>query len=228
MAAATTYARWVDINQIAQILMSSGVISAYSATLIRSFGFSPPVSALLSIPGGIVAMAYSLLVGYGIRHTSNRWAWIVFCAASSVLGGALMSFLPSRNRGGLLVGIYLVNAIIASGTVIFQWTSCNVAGHTKRVAAMSLLGACFSVGSIIGPQTFRAEDAPQYTPAKITVLASQANGGLVATLLFLYYLWANKRKDAAVGRSLEDEDGSDPSLWDNLTDKENKSFRYLY
>lgn len=143
-----------------------------------------------------------------------------------------MSFLRPHHVAGLLAGIYLVNAITATLVVIFQWTSSNVAGHTKRSASVALVAGSFGVGNIIGPQTFQARDAPQYISAKIIVLATQAGGALVACLLFLYYVWANKQKDAALdaglvlplGAGCEDEEGH----WQNLTDKENRLFHYEY
>lgn len=198
--------------------------------MVKSFGFSSPIAALLIMPSGLVSITFSLLTGYGVRHTSYRWAWIVFCCLSGVIGGGLLSFLPSRNRAGLLAGIYLVNAITATLGVIYQWTASNVAGQTKRVAGMALIAGSFGVGNIIGPQTFQAKDAPQYIPAKITVLATQAGGAVFAALLFLYYMWANKRKDNALtGPEVAELDNeSDSSRWENLTDKENKLFRYVY
>lgn len=133
-----------------------------------------------------------------------------------------MSFLPAHNRAGLLAGIYLANAITATLTIIYQWTASNVAGQTKRVAAMALIAGSFGVGNIIGPQTFQAKDAPQYVPAKIAILATQAGGALFAAVLFLYYFWANKRKGRAVtgldAAGLKN-DGY-PSRWQNLTYKE--------
>lgn len=141
-----------------------------------------------------------------------------------------MSFLPSRNRAGLLVGIYMVNAITATLVVIFQWTVSNVAGHTKRSASVALIAGSFSVGNIIGPQTFQAKDAPEYIPAKIIVLATQAGGALFAVILVLYYLWANKRKEAEGLGSAEaaSAENDDYGKWENLTDRQNKLFRYVY
>lgn len=74
-----------------------------------------------------------------------------------------MSFLPFRNRAGLLAGIYIVNAITATFVVKLQWTASNVAGHNKRSASVALIAGSFSFGNIFGPQNFQAKDAPQYT-----------------------------------------------------------------
>jgi H+/gluconate symporter-like permease len=137
-----------------------------------------------------------------------------------------MSF-ATGNRAASLAGIYLVNAITATLIIIYQWTASNVAGHTKRVIAVSLISGSFSVGNIVGPQTFQAKDAPQYIPAKITVLATQAAGALVAVVLFLYYKWANKGKNATPAE-IESSEQRAEHLWDDQTDKENDTFRYVY
>jgi hypothetical protein len=41
------------------------------------------------------------------------------CCISGMLGGGLMTFSPKANRAALLAGIYLVNTIIATLTVIY-------------------------------------------------------------------------------------------------------------
>ncbi|TKA72539.1 hypothetical protein B0A49_04233 [Cryomyces minteri] len=217
-------------SQILAISISSGVVTTYSATLIRNFGFSPPNAALLNMPSGIVSILSTLIVGYGVRLTSHRWAWLVACCVPGILGGGLMSFASNHNRAAQLAGVYLVNAITATLIIIYQWTAANVAGQTKRVVAVALVSGSFSVGNIIGPQTFQAKDAPQYIPAKITVLATQAAGALVAGVLFLYYVWANKRKNAVKPgiKSVGSDGLSEQHLWENQTDKENKTFRYVY
>jgi len=56
------------------------VAVAYSATLIRNLGFSDPkMAALINMPCGAVAIIATLVVGYGIRRQSHRWAWIIAC-----------------------------------------------------------------------------------------------------------------------------------------------------
>ena len=188
------------------------------------------MSALLNMPSGVISIAATLIVGFGVRHTSNRWAWIIACCVPGMLGGGLMAFAPKTNKAALLAGIYLVNAIVATLIVIYQWTVANCAGQTKRVFASALVAGSFSVGNIIGPQTFQAKDAPQYIPAKITVLATQGAAAVVTFVLFLYYVWANKRKDkkAVAPNGGDIRSNTESAKWVNQTDKENASFRYVY
>lgn len=137
-----------------------------------------------------------------------------------------MSFLPKSNTAGVLIGIYLVNAIVATLPILYQWTMANCAGHTKRAFASALVAGSFSVGNIIGPQTFQSRDAPEYRPAKIAVLATQAAAAVLSVLLFAYYMWQNRRRDKT--RGLVDENMIDETKWAGLTDKQNPSFRYVY
>lgn len=141
-----------------------------------------------------------------------------------------MSFSPKDNRAALLAGIYLVNAIVATLTVIYQWTVANCAGQTKRVVASALVAGSFSIGNIIGPQTFQVKDAPEYKPAKIIVMATQGGGAFAAVVLFAYYVWANRRKDRKEKSLGQDVPAGNAELhaWDNQTDKENVTFRYVY
>lgn len=65
--------------------VSSGVITTYSATLIRAIysnepaNWAPKKAALMNMPSGAVSIFFTLLVGYGIRKQSHRWAWILVC-----------------------------------------------------------------------------------------------------------------------------------------------------
>jgi hypothetical protein len=192
-------------------------------------GFKPTIAALLNCPSGLVTTVFIILSGWAIRRTGNRWFWIAISCVPGIIGGALMSFLPKENHVGTLIGIYLVNAIVSTLPNTFGWASANVAGHTKRPVTFALINACFSVGNIIGPQTFQAKDAPEYYPAKITVLATQAGGALFAVIMFGYYYWANQQKGAAAAAAqVEDSSSDSEERWLNLTDREHPSFRYVY
>ena len=213
------------------------MITTYSATLIRTFGFSSPHAALLNTPSGIISILFTLLVGLGIRHTSHRWAWIVLCTIPGIIGGGLMSFLPSTNTAGLLIGIYLVNAIVAVLPILYHWTTANCAGQTKRAFASATVAGSFSVGNIIGPQTFQARDAPGYRPAKVAVLATQGGAAVVTVGLFWFYVWENGRRGARLGAeavgsnerlAATEAEVTEEEAWGGLTDKQNLRFRYVY
>ncbi|KAJ6464188.1 major facilitator superfamily domain-containing protein [Mycena vitilis] len=222
---------WLLTSLILVTSLSSGVISFYSTTLIRNFGFSPARSSLLNMPSGAVTTLSCLATAYlGHRYDNRALSMTVFCLLAA-MGSALMSFLPSSNRAGLLAGVYLVNMITVTLFLVFCLTTANVAGQTKRVAANALISAAFSVGNIIGPQLFKPKDAPQFIPAKIILLVTQIATACFALALRIYYGWQNSVRDAAEKKAHETGDmkGHVANIeWLNLTDRENKTFRYKY
>ncbi|KAF7319591.1 MFS domain-containing protein [Mycena chlorophos] len=218
---------WLLTCLIIVTSLTSGVISFYSTTLIRNFGFSAKRSALLNMPSGAVSLLSCLATAYiAHRYNARALSMTVFCCLAA-MGSALMSFLPSQNRAGLLAGVYLVNMETVTLFLVFCLTTANVAGQTKRVAANALISAAFSVGNIIGPQLFKPKDAPQYIPAKIILLVTEVATAIFAAALRVYYGWQNGMRDEAERE--EEKSGVPEHLeWLNLTDRENKTFRYKY
>lgn len=56
-------------------------------------------------------------------------------------------------------------------------------------------------------------------------MATQAGCALVTFILFLYYQWQNKKRGAA---SESEDSYMAPEVWANMTDRENKKFKYSY
>lgn len=82
----------------------------------------------------------------------------------------------------------------------------------------------FCIGNIIGPLTFRDEDAPEYIPAKITIVAVCATAVFLTVMLQIYYKWENKRRDK-LARQGYVQHKIDIEFSDS-TDRQNLEFRY--
>lgn len=203
-----------------------GVITTYSSLLITSFGYDPRQATLLNMGSSAVAITVCLITCYGIKYFGNRWLWIIFCTSLAVLGSGLMAYLPPTKRSGLLAGIYLTVSCFADVPIQFGWISANVAGHTKRAVATSMINAAFGIGNIIGPQTFQARDAPDFNPAKTAEMCFQACIIALAVTLYVYYRLANRKRDKIAPPA--GADVADNKAFAGLTDKENPEFRYVY
>ena len=88
------------------------------------------------------------------------------------------------------------------------------------MSAIVLMSFC--IGNIIGPETFQDDDAPQYIPAKITIVAVLSVSICLTVALDFLYAMNNRKRDR--------EDAPDlPANYEfmDLTDKQNRNFRYL-
>jgi hypothetical protein len=251
---------WLLLLNVTLQLIGSGVVSAYSATILKSFGYTSKQAALLNMPCGVVNIIATICLASFVRYYGNRWLVVTFAGAVGTVGAGLLCFLPLSNKAGLLVGIYLINVIPGVTIIVFQWLSCNVAGHTKRAYVSAAANAAFAVGSkyhddcprsppanthlscfwniflefntpssvarltshldIIGPETFRANEAPGFRSAKLTLVIAWALLVAFSPLAGVYYALRNRSRERVA------EDITDTQAYAGLTDKENKTFRY--
>lgn len=79
-------------------------------------------------------------------------------------------------------------------------------------------------GNIFGPMSFTGQSAPDYIPAKITIIATCAGTCVFVVCLQAYYITENKRRDKleaeAAGRD------EDEAAFMDKTDRQNQGFRY--
>lgn len=215
-----------------------GIMSNFSSTLIKSFGYSSKEATLLSAPGGAVAILVCFLSTWVVRREYlRRWSALGICYTIAFVGSCLVAFSPKNNEAAHLVGLYLFDFSTATVGIKFQWNAANIAGHTKRPMTMAFLGASFTIGMIAGPYAVQKKDAPDYFTAKYSLVGSKGGCMVLVCMLALYYLLANRSKDRKFGKQrdlvtdLNDSRSEEESLegkWANLTDKERPTFRYIY
>ncbi|KAM5343642.1 hypothetical protein ACJ41O_012179 [Fusarium nematophilum] len=217
---------WLLVLNTILIVIPSGIITTFSATLIRGFGYDPKQAALLNMPSGIVSVSATLLSTFAILYRFPRWLGICLLMVPTLVGAGLMSFY-SESQAGSLAGIYLINFDVAPLALIYALVGANVQGYTKKVTTNVLVAIGFSIANIIGPQTFQANDAPNYIPAKITVFCVCGGSVVVSILLRILYGIRNKQgmlsRDSGLGGELGDEQAQD-----TMTDRNNPNFFYVY
>ncbi|KXJ88026.1 allantoate permease [Microdochium bolleyi] len=203
----------------------NGFISSYQATVIESFGWTPKETALLSMPSGAIACICTLSATWFAGRFGLRGPAIIILLTLGCIGSCIMAFLPSETSvAGSMVGNYLANCIGSSLPLMYSYAGANFAGHTKKVSMNAVVLIMFCIGNIIGPLTFRQEDAPEYIPAKICMVVTTATAALLTGVLMLYYRWENKRRDRIYADHVHEEN----SEFFDMTDRENREFRYAF
>lgn len=83
----------------------------------------------------------------------------------------------------------------------------------------------YAAGNLIGPQTFRSNEAPKYTTSVISMIVSYCVCMLILMVYWLLGVWDNKRKDRKYGKPEEVQEGTAEGFAD-MTDKKQENFRY--
>jgi hypothetical protein len=136
-------------------------------------------------------------------------------------------------QAGLLFSYYMVLSFWAAATVSMSMITRNIAGQTKKTVVVTANFVSWASGNAAGAQVFLTWDAPRYFIAFSTHMGCYVL--LILTLIFLRF-WLkreNMRKDrlqaelAASGvAGAVDEDLA--HAFDDLTDRENLNFRYVF
>ncbi|KXT18012.1 hypothetical protein AC579_9639 [Pseudocercospora musae] len=149
---------------------------------------------------------------------------IFWSAIGGLLGGGLLAFSSDDHRASKLAGNYITHVVGAFLPCAYSFAAANTAGHTKKVTMNALLLMAFCLGNILGPLTFRDEDAPSYTPAKVTIVAVDSVAIVFSVALLGWYYWQNRKRERNMVTVpyMPDEEFAD------LTDRENSHFRYSY
>ncbi|SMY25355.1 unnamed protein product [Zymoseptoria tritici ST99CH_1A5] len=196
----------------------------FFSQLITSFGYTPKQSLLYGTPGGAVEIVFLVACGYLGDKYRNRILISSTGMITAIIGVALIVGLPLENIKGRLAGYYPTQASPTPFVCLLSLISSNVAGYTKKttVAAMYLIAYC--VGNIIGPQTFRPQDAPRYIPGVITILACYCV--CVCIILFIYFWCRRQNVLKAKIRAQPGYEKLENQEWLDLTDRENPEFVY--
>ncbi|PAV21062.1 MFS general substrate transporter [Pyrrhoderma noxium] len=146
----------------------------------------------------------------------------------------LVALNDSGKKGALLFATWIIGFYGCSLALLYAYNASNTAGHTKKATINALTLSAFSLGNVIGTETFLPKDAPDYLPGKISILA------LLASQFFFSFLirWINMRLNAKKRAYIEvlkqrngwtDEDVKrerEKHAFLDLTDKQNPYFVY--
>ncbi|KAJ6110629.1 hypothetical protein N7486_002864 [Penicillium sp. IBT 16267x] len=199
----------------------NAAITSFTSLIIKNIGFTTKQTELLNIGNGAVSITAILISTWAASRYDQRCFCIIAVLSVGLLGGCLLAFSPADMKAAQLAGAYLIQVEGSALPLVYSLVGANVAGHTKKVSmsAITLMGFC--LGNILGSLTFRTNDAPNYIPAKISIVATIAVAMFCTFLLRCYYMWENRRRNQQHEGDVRQED----SGFLDLTDRDNRQFR---
>ncbi|KAN0099339.1 allantoate permease [Hyaloscypha variabilis] len=205
------------------INIPNGGLTTFGGLIIKGLGFSGVNASLLSMPTGVMSTLAAFVFSLVAAKWENRRCLVTIIACIvPIVGAAVVYALPRTNLGGQMVGLYLLYTYFGPYVVGISLAQANTAGHTKKTVVFAILYIGYAVGNLIGPQTFRASQAPAYTGGFTAMIVCYC---VCIGLMCMYWSLAvmqNRRIDAREPRSGDDLlDG-----FTDLTDQQQEAFRY--
>ncbi|KAK7962878.1 major facilitator superfamily domain-containing protein [Apiospora aurea] len=219
--------------QLTTTLPTSGLGSFYGIIVNESLGFSVLQTQLLAMVLGF----YIIFILLGSNWIVNRWKngnilTMLGFIIPSFAGTILLMTIPNQTFSqhvGLLICYYITLSFWSAQTLGLSLMSRNVGGITKKTVVVAINFIFWSAGNAIGPQVFLARDKPRYFIAFATHLGCYA---LLVVILVFFRWWLvrqNKKRDALAAAGVEAaSDRQTTHAFEDLTDRENLSFRYVF
>ncbi|KAF7555689.1 hypothetical protein G7Z17_g2002 [Cylindrodendrum hubeiense] len=208
--------------------LPNGGITVFGPSIISAFGFTPEHTTLLSMVPGIAAVVGTVVALVVAKYT-NRTIAGMYTLALSCVGVVMMFTIPASNHVARYGGYILTMQFPICVLFIITYMTAGVGGSTKKLAFGASYQIGYTVGNIIGPQTYRKTDAPNYYIAKYTMLAFLILCFILFGVMGLIHTHWNKKRDrqdaldaqnGVVHETIENEEFAD------LTDFQIRSFRY--
>ncbi|KAF2012132.1 MFS general substrate transporter [Aaosphaeria arxii CBS 175.79] len=223
---------WILFVMAIGAQIPNSALTSFTSIIIKSFGVDTLGTQYLQIPGGAVQFL-SLLSGGFIctRWPNSRCITMTVANTICILGAGLLVGLPSSNKWGRLVALWLCYFQGLGFSMSLTIVSSNVAGYTKKQLTGAFLFTGYCIGNIIGPQTFKSSEKPGYKSAYVAMLIGYCVKLLMVLILFAYMWSVNKKRDreSASGIHLtpEEEKQAIEEGMHDVTEIDNKGFRYI-
>ncbi|KAF2011178.1 allantoate permease [Aaosphaeria arxii CBS 175.79] len=211
--------------QICTTIPTSG-LGAFYQIIIKGLKFTTLETQLLAMVLGAVIIATLMGSAWMVGRTKqNLLTMLVFLIPSFIGTIVIMTVKNTNNatKAGLLISYWIVFTFWAAQGLGMSLLTRNVGGQTKKSICITMNFLAWCAGNAAGPQIFFNGDAPRYLKALSIHIGCYSF--LVLVILFLRWELTrrNKSKDREFGVETNTTHG-----FDDLTDKENPNFRYVY
>ncbi|PMD54472.1 major facilitator superfamily transporter [Hyaloscypha bicolor E] len=212
------------------LTLPSGGLGAFANIIIKSFGFTTWQTQLLQMVSGAVqvtAMLSAVWVDQRTRQTILPMMASVVPTIAGTIVLMIVPFEPSK-RVGLLFAYYIMISFWACSGLALSLVTRNVGGQTKKTVVIAVNFVFWATGNSIGPQVFQTKDAPRYFLALAIILGCFVLLLITLGALRTYYVWQNKKRDGKIERGEALADALYTHALEDITDRKNVNFRYIY
>ncbi|OKO97916.1 hypothetical protein PENSUB_9842 [Penicillium subrubescens] len=217
--------------QLFTTLPTSG-LGTFANIIIKGFHFTTLQTQLLSMVLGAYIIFVLVSSMWLVKKTNQNLIVMAAYCIPSFIGTIVLMTVQNKTtatKAGLLMSYYITLSFWAAQTLTLSMISRNIAGQTKKSTVIAANFIAWATGNAIGPQIFLTRDAPRYFTAFSIHLGCYTLLELVLLYLRFHLKRQNEKKDQlASAEGVESEVAPDFEGFEDLTDRENLRFRYVY
>ncbi|ATY66534.1 Major Facilitator Superfamily [Cordyceps militaris] len=190
-------------------------VSFFLPTIVKTIfpEKSVRMQQLLTVPPYFVGAIACALTSFWSWKAQQRGVFTIFCAPLTVVGYII--FLATSNQHLRYGATFLpFLGIFTYGALTNSHVAANVASDTARTAAIAVNVMGCNIGGLVSAWAYVPSDSPNYRIGNGLNLAAQASMIVIATGLYYWIKYDNKRRDDRQANQPEDLDVQDMDTLD--------------
>ncbi|KAF4971573.1 hypothetical protein FSARC_1639 [Fusarium sarcochroum] len=186
------------------LMYMAGAVGVYAflfflpIILRGGLGYSLEMSFILSTPPSLFAVVSAMTISWLADKVKLRGPFVILQGLVGVVGLCMTGFLdsPTPRYIGTFLGVAGANGLVVTA---LAWQANNIVGDARRAVSTAILISMSGVGGIYSSMVFRQQDAPNYIPGLVAVMAINIAAILVAVLTMVLLRIQNRRADEGKG-----------------------------
>ncbi|KAI9170604.1 transporter [Paramyrothecium foliicola] len=213
---------WCCVLLITVANLVIGGLGVFSNLIIKEFGFTLLQTQLLNIAQGALTIVVMVSSAWASQKSGQTCLIMLLWTVPAIVGTVVILVVTpnASNAGGMLIAFYCTQFFLAQGNMIISLITRNIAGQTKKGITMTLVFVGWAVGNLIAPQIFQEKDAPRYLPGFVVHLV--VYGVYIGLVILTRIVLMARNRGKATQEVTHD------LAFQDLTDRENPNFRYVY
>ncbi|KAF9302770.1 hypothetical protein BGZ74_004865 [Mortierella antarctica] len=162
----------------------------------------------MTAPVYAIACLFTLAMAHSSDKKKERGYHATVTILVSMTGYLLLVFTRNASTAARYVSLIVcTSGNFAFTPVALSWPSANIGGHTKRGVALAMIISFAQIGSAIGGQLYRDDDAPTYKRGHLMSFGSLAVGLLLVLPMKMMLVKENNRREQLTPEQFAKESG---------------------
>lgn len=190
---------WLIISICVGVPINS--INNWFPQIIQELGKGTVMTNLYTVAPNVFGAVCLLILAFASDFHQVRSLYVIISFVVSIIGFAVFSALDvQKNSGVAYFTCFLMTAGgSASSVILATWYNNNTPGETRR-AVLSAVGVPLAnAAGLISTNIFLPQDAPKYITALGITAGFGGLGVVLTSVLALYMIYDNRRRNKAQG-----------------------------
>ncbi|KAI6083668.1 MFS general substrate transporter [Hypoxylon rubiginosum] len=182
------------------LMYSAGAVGVYAflfflpLILKNGMGYSQELAFVLSAPPALFSVVEGMFISWLADKMRLRGLFVIIQGVVAVIGLCMTGFVkaPVPRYVGTFLGEAGVNGLVVT---TLAWQANNLRGDARRACATAVMITISGLGGIYSSLVFHQQDAPDYIPGIIAVMAICIAAVIAAGISIIVLRWENKRAD---------------------------------